>query len=80
MNWDLKKIAKALEQQGFDTEVTTRGHLRVFLNGILVTTVAVRVTAGPTGGAPQAGAAVLITLVGRRASGAGSTGRPRPVE
>jgi hypothetical protein len=38
MNKDLRKIAKALRDQGFDTELTKRGHLRVFLDGIWVTT------------------------------------------
>lgn len=38
MNKELKKIRKALEEQGFDTTVTKNGHLRVFLNGIWVTT------------------------------------------
>lgn len=39
MNKDLKKIKKALEDQGFQTEVTRRGHLIVRdSDGRLVTT------------------------------------------
>jgi hypothetical protein len=35
---DLKKIRKALEAQGFETELTKRGHLMVFKNGRAVAT------------------------------------------
>jgi len=38
MHKDLKKIAKALEAQGFTTEETKRGHLMVFRDGRLVAT------------------------------------------
>lgn len=40
MNKDLKKIAKALEAQGFVVETTKRGHLMVFLDGRLIVTFA----------------------------------------
>lgn len=38
MDKDLKKIAKALREQGFEVEVTRRQHLRVFRDGRLVAT------------------------------------------
>ena len=38
MNKDLRKIAKALKAQGFETEMTKRGHLMVYRDGHLVTT------------------------------------------
>ncbi len=38
MNKELRKIEKALIVQGFDTVVTKKGHLRVYLDGIWVTT------------------------------------------
>lgn len=40
MNEDLKKIAKALEAQGFGVETTKKGHLMVFLDGRLIVTFA----------------------------------------
>jgi hypothetical protein len=40
MHKDLKKIAKALEAQGFEVEETKRGHLMVFRDGRLVATFA----------------------------------------
>jgi hypothetical protein len=33
MHKDLKKIAKALEAQGFEVEVTKRGHMLVYRDG-----------------------------------------------
>lgn len=38
MDKDLKKIRKALHAQGFETELTKRGHLMVFKNGRAVAT------------------------------------------
>lgn len=38
MDKDLKKIVKALREQGFDVEVTRKGHLMVYRDGRLVTT------------------------------------------
>jgi hypothetical protein len=38
MDKDLKKIAKALKAQGFETEATRKGHLMVYRDGRLVTT------------------------------------------
>lgn len=38
MDKDLKKIRKALEAQGFETELTKRGHLMVFKDGRAVAT------------------------------------------
>jgi hypothetical protein len=38
MDKDMKKIVKALESQGFDVEVTRKGHLMVYRDGRLVTT------------------------------------------
>ena len=38
-NKDLRKIIQALEEQGFDVERTRKGHHRVFLDGIWVTTL-----------------------------------------
>ncbi|QPE04143.1 hypothetical protein IT882_13175 [Microbacterium schleiferi] len=40
MHKELKKIAKALEAQGFDLEVTSRGHLIVSRDGQKITTFA----------------------------------------
>lgn len=36
---DIKRLAKALERQGFDVEPTKKGHLRVYLDGVWVTTM-----------------------------------------
>jgi len=36
MNKDLRKIAKALEDQGFEVVVTTKGHLKVLSGGRVV--------------------------------------------
>lgn len=38
MDKDLRKIAKALREQGFETEVNRKGHLMVYRDGRLVTT------------------------------------------
>lgn len=38
MKKELKKIAAALEAQGFEVDVTNRGHLRVYLDGRRVAT------------------------------------------
>lgn len=38
MDKDLRKIVKALEEQGFDCETTSKGHVMVYLNGSLVVT------------------------------------------
>lgn len=38
MDKDLKKIRKALNAQGFTTELTKRGHLMVFKDGRAVVT------------------------------------------
>lgn len=38
MNKDLKKIAKALKEQGFEVEVTKRGHMIVLRDGRQVAT------------------------------------------
>lgn len=38
MDKDLRKIRKALEDQGFDTRVTKKGHLEVRRNGRRVAT------------------------------------------
>lgn len=38
MDKELKKIAKALEAQGFETRVSTKGHLVVVRNGRIVAT------------------------------------------
>lgn len=40
MNKDLKKIAKPLEQQGFEVRITKRGHLVATKNGRIVATFA----------------------------------------
>lgn len=40
MHKDLKKIVEALIAQGFDVDETRRGHVRVYLDGIWVTTFA----------------------------------------
>lgn len=38
-NKDLRKIIRALEEQGFDVTRTRKGHWQVFLDGIWVTTL-----------------------------------------
>ncbi|MFT8637147.1 MAG: hypothetical protein ABF811_04205 [Pseudoclavibacter sp.] len=38
MDKDLKAIRKAAEQQGFTTRITTKGHLRIYQDGVPVTT------------------------------------------
>ncbi len=38
MHKDLKKIAEALEEQGFETKITRRGHLAVYRDGRQVAT------------------------------------------
>jgi transcription initiation factor IIE alpha subunit len=38
-NKDLRKIIQALEDQGFAVSRTKKGHLRVLLNGVWVTTL-----------------------------------------
>ncbi|GAB3174297.1 hypothetical protein GCM10027059_46330 [Myceligenerans halotolerans] len=38
MNKDLRKIVKALEAQGFEVDVTARGHIVVSRNGQLIAT------------------------------------------
>jgi hypothetical protein len=38
MQKDLAKIVKALEAQGFTTRVTTKGHVTVYRDGVLVAT------------------------------------------
>lgn len=38
MDKDMRKIAKALREQGFEVETTSKGHLMVFRDGRLVTT------------------------------------------
>lgn len=38
MDKDLRKIVQALEEQGFETEVTRKGHVIVFKDGRLVVT------------------------------------------
>jgi predicted RNA binding protein YcfA (HicA-like mRNA interferase family) len=40
MRKELKKMVEALEDQGFVTEETKGGHVRVFLDGVWVTTFA----------------------------------------
>lgn len=40
MHKELRKIQKELEAQGFTTQVTKKGHLRVFKNGEWVATFA----------------------------------------
>lgn len=40
MNKELRKLSKALEDQGFETQTTERGHLRVFLDGVWISTFA----------------------------------------
>lgn len=40
MKKELKKIIEALEDQGFTTEETNGGHVRVYLGGTWVTTFA----------------------------------------
>lgn len=40
MNKETKKMVKALEDQGFTTKVTARGHIMVFRDGRPVTTFA----------------------------------------
>jgi hypothetical protein len=39
---DLRRIAKALEAQGFETATTSKGHLRVFLHGKAVAKFSLR--------------------------------------
>lgn len=36
---ETKKLVKSLLQQGFDVEPTKKGHLRVYLDGVWVTTL-----------------------------------------
>ncbi|HEY8589581.1 MAG TPA: hypothetical protein VIL55_08515 [Naasia sp.] len=38
MDKDLRKIVEALEAQGFEVEVTSRGHVMVFRDGAAVVT------------------------------------------
>lgn len=38
MDKDLRKVVKALKEQGFEIEVTTKGHVRVSRNGKPVVT------------------------------------------
>lgn len=38
-NKEIKRLVKALHEQGFDVERTRKGHLRVFLDGVWVTTL-----------------------------------------
>ena len=38
MDKEMRKIAKALEQQGFDVKITKRGHLMVTRDGVLIAT------------------------------------------
>ncbi len=38
MDKDLRPIVKALRKQGFDVEVTSRGHLMVTRDGVLIAT------------------------------------------
>lgn len=38
MDKDLRKIIKALKKQGFEVEITKRGHVRVFKDGHKVAT------------------------------------------
>jgi len=40
MKKDLKKLVKALEEQGFECLVARSGHVKVFLDGRYVTTFA----------------------------------------
>lgn len=40
MDKELRGIAKALNEQGFVTRITSRGHLMVFLDGRPITTFA----------------------------------------
>ena len=40
MDKDLRKIVKALEAQGFEVTVTTRGHLMVERDGEVIATLA----------------------------------------
>jgi hypothetical protein len=39
VNKDIKKLMRSLADQGFDVEPTKKGHLRVYLDGIWVTTL-----------------------------------------
>lgn len=39
MDKELKKIVRALIRQGFDVDRTKKGHLRVYLDGVWVTTL-----------------------------------------
>jgi hypothetical protein len=38
MDKDMKKLIEALEDQGFEVEITAKGHPMVYRNGVLVTT------------------------------------------
>lgn len=38
MDKDLRKVVKALEAQGFEVEVTRKGHLVVTRDGVLIAT------------------------------------------
>lgn len=38
MDKDLRKIIGALKKQGFEVEVTSRQHVMVYMNGVLVVT------------------------------------------
>ena len=38
MDKDLRKIVKALQKQGFEIEISKRGHVLVYLDGRLVVT------------------------------------------
>lgn len=38
MDKDLRKIVKALKAQGFDVETTTKGHVVVYRDGVLIAT------------------------------------------
>lgn len=40
MDKDMKKLIKALESQGFEIRITTKGHVTVGIDGKLVATLA----------------------------------------
>jgi hypothetical protein len=39
MNKDLRKLMKALEQQGFEVRLTSKGHLMVYRDGRAIATL-----------------------------------------
>lgn len=68
MKKELKRIIRELLRQGFEVERTSKGHYRVYLDGVWVTTLpGRRVTGGPSRTRWQP------------PSVPGSSGRPRPL-